>query len=67
MEKLSDSESMLTVAQIAQKLNVNPRTVYRVLKDGEMPYYSIRGQKRVQQVDFATWFKRQRKEGNDKA
>lgn len=58
-----NNETMLTVMQIATRLNVNPRTVYRMLEEGEMPHYTIRGQKRVKQEDFQTWLNHQRKEG----
>lgn len=62
IKKNKAMKAMLTADDIAERLNVHPRTVYRMFKDRDIPHYVIRGQKRVKREDFEAWLERQRRE-----
>ncbi len=50
----------LTVRQVAKRLNVNERTVYRMAQAGEIPAFKVAGTWRVLGVDFDAWIERQK-------
>src|SRR5262249_14449905 len=47
------SQTLLTVADVAERLQVSRDTVYREIKEGRMPCYKVRGEYRLtpQQMD----------------
>jgi excisionase family DNA binding protein len=47
-----DNYYTLTVKEIAERLRLSRRTVYRMIADGELPSFKVRGQRRVTQGDF---------------
>ena len=46
---------MLTPREIAQKCQLNYRTVLRAIEAGELPASRLRGRLRVDEDDFAAW------------
>ena len=50
--------SVLTVEQVAERLQVNRNTVYAWLKKGLLPHVTLPGgKKRVRESDLAVWLK----------
>lgn len=45
-------EILLTVKEVAEKLRVKPRTVYRMIADGELSAISIRDEYRIRQSEL---------------
>ncbi len=58
-------EPLMTVDEMATFLKVNPKTVYRLLKRGEIPAYRIANQWRFDKAIINAWLAQQRV-GNDK-
>jgi len=44
-----------TVSDVAVYLNVTERTIYRLLKDKEIPAYKVGGQWRFKEQDITAW------------
>ena len=42
----------LTVKEIANLLNVKPNCIYRMLNNGEIPFYKVGGVKRIHRDDI---------------
>ena len=51
---------ILTVRQIAEKLQVNTETVYRWLRDGKLTGYRANRLWRISEQDLETFLKRRR-------
>lgn len=50
----------LTTEDVLGCLKVNARTVYRLIRSGELPAVRIGRQWRIRQTDFEAWLERQR-------
>lgn len=50
----------LTVRQVAERLNVNERTVYRMAQAGEIPAFKVAGTWRVLGADLDAWIEKQK-------
>lgn len=51
----------LTVKQVAEILNVNDRTVYRLVQQGELPGFRVSGGWRFLEVDILAWIENQKR------
>jgi len=58
--KRSTDESFLTTAEVLEYLNVNLRTVYRLIKAGSIPAVRVGRQWRFRKRDVDAWLERQR-------
>jgi excisionase family DNA binding protein len=56
----SKSAAFLTTEDVVAYLNVTPRTIYRLIRTGELPAIRIGHQWRVRQSDLDDWLDRQR-------
>lgn len=54
---MPDSVS-LTVQDVAELLNVNPRTVYRLVKSGGIPCFRVGSQWRFRKTSIKEWIKK---------
>jgi excisionase family DNA binding protein len=54
---------MLKVADVAERLNVSPNTVYRLADTGRIPACTIGTQLRFDPTDFEAWLLNQRQRG----
>ena len=52
--------AFLTTEEVLGCLKVNPRTIYRLIKSGELPAVRIGRQWRFRQTDLDAWIDRQR-------
>ena len=52
----------MTVRQVAQSLNVNEKTVYRLVQRGELPGFKVAGAWRFQRDDMDGWIDAQKRE-----
>ena len=52
--------AFLTTEEVLGCLKVNPRTIYRLIKSGELPAVRIGRQWRFRQTDLEAWIHRQR-------
>ena len=65
-ETLSDTNggtrlpSFLTTDEVLSYLKVNPRTIYRLIRSGELPAIRIGRQWRFRRSDLDDWLERQR-------
>jgi excisionase family DNA binding protein len=50
----------LTVQDVSEYLNVDPKTVYRMVKRGELPGFKVGGSWRLHKADLDTWISRQK-------
>ena len=50
----------LSANEIAEILGVDPRTVHRLIKSGELPAHRIGKEYRIARVDFETYMRRTR-------
>lgn len=57
--RVSDS-AFLTTEEVLSCLKVNPRTIYRLIKSGELPAIRIGRQWRFRRADLDAWIDRQR-------
>ena len=61
----------MTVQEVAKYLNVDPKTVYRLVNRGELPGFKVGGSWRFQKDDLDDWIARQKeaaanKEGDER-
>ena len=56
--RVSDS-AFLTTEEVLSCLKVNPRTIYRLIKSGELPAIRIGRQWRFRRADLDAWIDRQ--------
>ena len=47
----------LTIEEVAEWLNVNPKTIYRLLQRKEIPGFKVGGQWRVNQEMLQEWMR----------
>lgn len=52
--------SFLTTEEVLSYLKVNPRTIYRLIRSGELPAIRIGRQWRFRRSDLDDWIERQR-------
>lgn len=52
--------AFLTTEEVLAYLKVNPRTIYRLIRTGELPAVRIGRQWRFRQSDLDEWLERQR-------
>ena len=65
------SMTAMTVQEVAKYLNVDPKTVYRLVNRGELPGFKVGGSWRFQKDDLDDWIARQKeaaanKEGDER-
>lgn len=48
-------EPFFTVGELAKKLAISEATVRRLLRDGELPWYAVGGQRRIDPADVQSW------------
>lgn len=56
----SGSSPFLTLGEVLRYLRVNSRTVYRLIRSGELPASRIGRQWRIRRSDFERWLEAQR-------
>lgn len=52
----------LTIADVAEKLNVSERTIRNLCNDGEIPHFKIGTQYRIKSEDLENYLIKNRKE-----
>jgi excisionase family DNA binding protein len=52
----------MTVQDVADYLNVDPKTVYRLVNRGDLPGFKVGGSWRFHKEDLDAWIVRQKKE-----
>ena len=52
----------MTVRDVAEYLNVNEKTVYRLAQSGELPGFKVAGAWRFQRADLDHWIAEQKSE-----
>ena len=61
------SSNAMTVQEVAEYLNVDPKTVYRLVNRGELPGFKVGGSWRFQKDDLDGWIARQKRVAANKA
>lgn len=61
------NESVLTIKQIAEYLNVTERTIYNLLQRGELPGFKVGMAWRFRKEDIDKWIQRNMNKQNRKA
>lgn len=56
----SDLAAFLTTEEVLGYLNTTPRTIYRLIRSGELPAVRIGRQWRFRKSDLDAWVERQR-------
>lgn len=56
----------MTVQDVAAYLNVDPKTVYRMVNRGDLPGFKVGGIWRFQREDIDDWIAKQKKAANRK-
>lgn len=54
------STTAMTVQDVAEYLNVDPKTVYRMVKRGDLPGFKVGGSWRFQKDDLDAWIAQQK-------
>ena len=57
---------MITVAEVAKKLNVTPKTVQRWITEKRLPAYQFGREYRIKEEDFNTFVESSKTVKNDK-
>ena len=57
----------MTVQEVAEYLNVDPKTVYRLVNRGELPGFKVGGSWRFQKNDLDEWIAKQKEAAANKA
>jgi excisionase family DNA binding protein len=52
--------AFLTTSDVLQQLRVNARTVYRLIREGDLPAVRVGRQWRVRRTDFDAWLESRR-------
>lgn len=52
----------LTIQQVAERLNVNDRTVYRLVQAGKLPGFKVAGIWRFLEADIDAWIEQRKSE-----
>jgi excisionase family DNA binding protein len=53
---------LMTTREVLRYLRVTPRTVYRLIRDGDLPAVRMGGRWRFRRTDLEAWLERQRQE-----
>ena len=53
---------LVTTREVLRYLRVTPRTVYRLIRDGDLPAVRMGGRWRFRRTDLEAWLERQRQE-----
>jgi excisionase family DNA binding protein len=53
------ADAVLTVEEVAAQLRVSPQTVRKLIEDGDLKAFKVRGQWRVKQSDLDDYIQRQ--------
>jgi len=61
----SDMQTFLTTEEVLAYLNTTPRTIYRLIRSGELPAVRIGRQWRFRRADLDQWVERQRPSFNN--
>ena len=48
-------DKLLTIAELAEKLNVHRTSIHRYIKHYNLPYVQVGGQKKFRQKDVDKW------------
>lgn len=54
----------LKVSQVADRLNVNDRTVYRLAQAGDLPEFKVAGSWRFLEEDIEAWIDEQKRQAH---
>jgi excisionase family DNA binding protein len=57
---IPDLQSCLTTDEVLSYLKVTPRTIYRLIRSGELPALRVGRQWRFRRPDLDAWLERQR-------
>ena len=57
----------MTVQDVAEYLNIDPKTVYRLVNRGELPGFKVGGSWRFEKADIDKWIAKQKEEAANKA
>jgi excisionase family DNA binding protein len=66
MQEASEARAM-TVREVADYLNVNEKTVYRLAQRRELPGFKVAGAWRFRRADIDMWIELQKKAGEPAA
>jgi excisionase family DNA binding protein len=61
------SRTAMTVQEVAVYLNIDPKTVYRLVNRGELPGFKVGGSWRFQKEDLDAWIAKQKEAVANKA
>ena len=61
------STTAMTVQDVANYLNIDPKTVYRLVNRGELPGFKVGGSWRFQKEDLDAWIAKQKETAASKA
>lgn len=56
----AEIEAFLTTEEVLSYLKITPRTIYRLIRSGELPAVRIGRQWRFRRADLDRWLERQR-------
>ena len=56
----ADKQAFLTTEEVLAYLKITPRTIYRLIRSGELPAVRIGRQWRFRRTDLDQWVERQR-------
>ena len=59
-ETTGTSKAFLTTGEVLGYLRITPRTIYRLIRSGELPAVRIGRQWRVRRTDLDAWLDRQK-------
>lgn len=60
-------DQAMTVRDVAGYLNVDEKTVYRLVKRGDLPGFKVAGAWRFKRADLDSWIDQQKKAAQNKA
>lgn len=60
---LKDKEKLMTVKEVAEYLQLDEHTIYRMARKGEIPAYKIAGQWRFKKELIESWLEEKLKNG----
>jgi len=58
----TDAEPAMTVREVANFLNVDEKTIYRLVSKGDLPGFKVLGSWRFQKTDLDVWIELRKKE-----
>jgi excisionase family DNA binding protein len=57
---MTQDQVLLSIQDVAKRLNVNPRTVNRMISAGELPAYRVGGVLRIDEQDLQNYLQKNR-------